>query len=324
MNNFFSIIMPAYNADRYIKKAIESVINQIYKNWELIIIDDGSTDNTVNIIKNYVSSDNRIKLFRNPKKGAGAARNYGISKSKGKYLAFIDSDDSYSSNFISSANELIEKGSDCVIFDYITVKDGKNSNVRHTGITPYDSFTACWNKVYLKALWNGLRFDEDNRIEDLQIIPIVVYKAKNVKHVSGKAYYYYLYNNNSVTKSETIQESKRIIEAINKLIDNMKLYDMPFNLAAADFINQLIIPHLLRGIENSNSRKENRTLFIQITEYLKEINSKYFNLKTDFFCKNKFKRIRTKTVMFLFKIRLYKFGIKFLELSWSIGGMLNK
>ena len=324
MDNLYSIIMPAYNAEKYIEKAIKSVINQSYKKWELIIVDDGSNDNTIKIIQKYVSTDKRIKLFQNPKKGAGAARNYGILNSKGKYIAFIDSDDYYSPNFISVANQLINKGSDCVIFDYVTVIDGKENGIKRTGTSPYNSFTACWNKVYSKKIWDGIFFDEKNKIEDLQIIPILVFRAKNVMHAPNNVYYYYLYNDNSVTKSETIEESRKIIDAINQLLNNMKLYKMPFNLLAANFINQLIIPHLLRGIKNGSSNKSKKELYLEITKYLHSINTKYFGLNTVFYCSNKVKRLRTKLILFLLKNHLYALGIKVLELSWTVGGMLSK
>lgn len=89
-----SIIMPAYNASRYIIKPIESVINQTHDNWELVIVDDCSTDNTVDVIRNYQKKDSRIQLYQlEQNSGAAVARNHGIEKATGDYLAFLDSDD---------------------------------------------------------------------------------------------------------------------------------------------------------------------------------------------------------------------------------------
>lgn len=90
---FVSIIMPCYNASKYLKFSIDSVINQTYKNWELIIVDDCSTDNSTNIVGNY--KDNRIKLIRLDKNNGNPAipRNIGIEKSTGQFIAFLDSDD---------------------------------------------------------------------------------------------------------------------------------------------------------------------------------------------------------------------------------------
>jgi len=88
-----SVIMPTYNSAHFISKSIESVINQTYPNWELIIVDDGSTDNTRNIINEYIQLDKRIKYFFQQNKGVSSARNKGISISNGVFVAFLDSDD---------------------------------------------------------------------------------------------------------------------------------------------------------------------------------------------------------------------------------------
>src|SRR5690625_1209037 len=88
-----SIIMPAYNAERYIEKSIASVINQTYQSWELIIVDDGSKDTTGQLIKKIAEKDDRIKFFKNEKNsGVSATRNRGISFALGEWIAFLDSD----------------------------------------------------------------------------------------------------------------------------------------------------------------------------------------------------------------------------------------
>lgn len=98
-NPLVSIIMPAYNAERFIGESIESVINQTYKNWELLVINDFSNDSTKDIIEDYCKKDKRIKLLEQEKnKGVVKARNRGINESKGKYIAFLDSDDLWKNN----------------------------------------------------------------------------------------------------------------------------------------------------------------------------------------------------------------------------------
>ena len=92
MNHLFSIILPTFNRSVLITKAIESVINQTYTNWELIIIDDGSTDNTKSVLENYLS-DSRIKYFFQENQERSVARNNGIKRAKGDYICFLDSDD---------------------------------------------------------------------------------------------------------------------------------------------------------------------------------------------------------------------------------------
>ena len=99
VDNLVSIITPAYNAEKYIKYTIESVIKQTYINWEIIIVDDASVDNTVNIIKNYQQNDKRIKLISLGKnQGVANARNTAIKNAKGRYMAFLDADDYWENN----------------------------------------------------------------------------------------------------------------------------------------------------------------------------------------------------------------------------------
>ncbi|OFL80821.1 MULTISPECIES: glycosyltransferase family 2 protein [Fusobacterium] len=105
-----SIITPLYNSEKYIEETIESVLNQAYKNWEMLIVDDCSKDNGVKIVNEYVLKDKRIKLFRNKKNLGGAeTRNEAIKKAKGKYIAFLDSDDLWKKEKLILQIEFMEK-----------------------------------------------------------------------------------------------------------------------------------------------------------------------------------------------------------------------
>lgn len=107
MNTLVSIIMPVFNGEKHIVKAIDSVFNQTHRNWELLIINDGSTDTTPNILNTY--QDKRIKIFHQDNKGVSSARNTGLKHMKGTYLLFFDSDDLLPNNSISSRLKVFEK-----------------------------------------------------------------------------------------------------------------------------------------------------------------------------------------------------------------------
>jgi len=107
--------MPAYNAENYINEAIQSVKNQTHEFWELIIINDGSTDNTVNIISNII--DNRIKVINQKHKGVSASRNAGLKKMKGQYFCFLDSDDILTPQSLSCRLEVFKKNNDISFVD---------------------------------------------------------------------------------------------------------------------------------------------------------------------------------------------------------------
>jgi glycosyltransferase involved in cell wall biosynthesis len=110
MNPLVSVVVPAYNAAKYIAETIESVLNQSFSNFELIIIDDGSTDNQVDLIFPYCQRDVRVKYIYQENKGVSASRNTGFNHSSGKYIAFLDADDVWLSNNLSSKLEKFESG----------------------------------------------------------------------------------------------------------------------------------------------------------------------------------------------------------------------
>ncbi|HOT22718.1 MAG TPA: glycosyltransferase family 2 protein [Sedimentibacter sp.] len=115
--DLISIIMPAYNCEKYVEEAINSVLAQSYRNWELIVIDDGSVDNTRNIITEYLQNDFRISLLSNEKNiGVSAARNRGIDFAKGKWIAFLDSDDMWTPYKLEKQIEAVEENNAEFIF----------------------------------------------------------------------------------------------------------------------------------------------------------------------------------------------------------------
>ena len=104
-----SIITPMYNSGNYIKETIESVLSQTYQNWEMIVIDDGSKDNGPDIVRSYVLNDSRISLFSQANAGSAVARNNGIRRARGQYIALLDADDLWSPNFLESQIALMNE-----------------------------------------------------------------------------------------------------------------------------------------------------------------------------------------------------------------------
>ena len=109
MNNtlYYSIIMPCYNSESYVKKAVDSVLMQTYKKWELIAINDGSYDNTLPILQSYAKADPRIRLFSKENGGYVSAVNYGLDYVKGDYFMFLGSDDQLSPDLLQTICEMI-------------------------------------------------------------------------------------------------------------------------------------------------------------------------------------------------------------------------
>ena len=132
MNSIVSIITPCYNASKYISYTIESVLKQTYPNWELIIVDDCSTDNSSDIIKLFISIDTRIKYFKTPKPSGSPVlpRNIAIENAKGRYIAFLDSDDIWLPNKLEEQLKLFEDQKTAIVFsNYEKInEEGERSN----------------------------------------------------------------------------------------------------------------------------------------------------------------------------------------------------
>ena len=148
MNELVSIIMPSYNTGKFIQETINSVKNQTYNNWELIIVDDGSTDNTDEVVR--AIKDDRIKYIKNKvNKGAAISRNIALREAKGKWIAFLDSDDLWKEDKLEKQIKFMEDNNYYFSYtNYIEIDENSNFNGRKiTGpqkITRIGMFNYCW------------------------------------------------------------------------------------------------------------------------------------------------------------------------------------
>lgn len=178
-----SIICPTYNCEKYIKDCIDSVIAQDYLNWELIIVDDGSTDRTPQIVDCFLKRDNRIKYFFKKNEGQGIARNYGLNYATGDYITFLDADDYLDNNYLSQVVPFIKnKTPDVISTNFKYIKKDKSITISLSKETKefgfcesYDCFlkdnifhSAPWAKFYSAAFINknGIAFPSFKARED--------------------------------------------------------------------------------------------------------------------------------------------------------------
>ena len=201
-----SIIMPVYNCEKYLKESIESVISQKYKNWELLIVDDGSKDKSVSIIESYVERDNRIRLYKNETEehGPGSARNYGIERISGKYTYFMDADDWIEKELLQDAVALAEKmDADIVPFGFVVENNGKKIKkpLRPSGNFEFQDFKNNANEI-IRGTWaecfeliksEVLQDIRQNKYKTGEDICFQMDLLCNVKKVCGidKEYYHY-------------------------------------------------------------------------------------------------------------------------------------
>lgn len=209
-----SVIMPVYNAEKYVSEAIESVRNQSYENWELIIVDDGSTDRSPEIIDRYAQKDVRIQSFHNKNEGVSAARNFALSKISGELVTFIDSDDVYHPDRLYRMVQIFEKYPNCdIVFSSYTefMGEWKYSEASSSGeIKVYDDEILIhvisdtknhfvWNAMIRSGIAGKEQFAPIRFAEDYCYIRDCAYHCRQMTVLEDVLYFYRRDNENAMT-----------------------------------------------------------------------------------------------------------------------------
>ncbi len=246
-----SIILPVYNVGNYIENNIKSLINETYKDIEIIYVSDGSTDNSVDIIKKYMKSNKNIILYEKENGGVSSARNYGLSKATGEYIMFVDSDDVLDEDTIKKLVDTltINNNPDIVIFNYDIVSIGKREPSKIMDgvsrfITPneYMITTPCpWNKIYKREflIKNNYHFPEGHIYEDMAATPTLA-KYKPKVYYLDEYLYDYIQSEDSLMRSH---EYKKKYEDIFPAIDYM--YNELKDTEYKEELTYLIAYHML-------------------------------------------------------------------------------
>ncbi|MDR1554903.1 MAG: glycosyltransferase family 2 protein [Campylobacteraceae bacterium] len=205
-----SVIVPVYNVEKYLRKCLDSIINQTYKNLEIILVDDGSPDNCGKICDECALKDKRVKVIHKTNGGQSSARNMGLDIAKGEYIAFVDSDDWIDEGMYEELVCIAQKETtDIVISGFYKVeKDGISLFKKNLDTSSKDKvlqqFFTDWypsylyNQFYKAKLFKNLKFTAI-KFEDLFIMPSLILRAKKI-FFTPKAYYYYnRMNENSTT-----------------------------------------------------------------------------------------------------------------------------
>ena len=218
----FSIIVPVYNVGKYIKDCMESLKEQTFKNFEVIVVNDGSTDNSKKILDKY-KSDN-IKIIKQKNQGLSVARNNGVKQSRGEYLIFLDGDDYLETNALEILDKSIHN-EDVIRYQLKEITEEKEiisevSQTSFSSIKGTEAFEKIVKFKYVENAWlyyykaefykkNNFNFKENYYHEDFGLIPIILMKAKKVSCISNTIYNYRQRNNSIMnTKDLKIQQKK--------------------------------------------------------------------------------------------------------------------
>lgn len=206
-----SIIVPVYNVENFLDKCIQSILNQTFKKFELILVNDGSKDNSLEICEKYKKLDDRITIFSQENKGLSEARNAGIKLANNPYITFIDSDDWIENNMLDILyKNIVEKKADVVnskfFIDYSNKKDIQNKNINNVDVynkkeALYELFRgkrlanyAC-GKLYKTEIIKDIKFPPNTLFEDVYVMYKVFDKSNVIVDVSAKLYHYVQHKN---------------------------------------------------------------------------------------------------------------------------------
>lgn len=234
MNEVVSVIVPIYNVEQYLDKCVDSILNQTYKNIEVILVDDGSPDNCGRMCDNYSKKDSRIKVIHKGNGGLSDARNVGIDNANGKYICFVDSDDYIENRYIELLYKSIKEnnvdiaqcGIKKISDDEILIENigYKNSGVKKSKKMLEDLYTTnwenivVWNKMYLRELFNNVRFPKGKIHEDEYTTYKILYKTENVA-ILNEFLYNYRQNVYSITGKKFNMKRLNILEGLKERVN---------------------------------------------------------------------------------------------------------
>lgn len=313
-NALISIITPVFNGEKYIKSMLQSVINQKYKNFELILVDDGSTDNTGNICKLYAKKDKRIKYFKKNNSGVSDTRNFALKKIKGEYICFIDADDIVVDTFLIDLLELFKKGNAglacCDIYkmsDENVIKlankdnviDFKNKNKYDFLHSKFGGYLC--NKMYKSSIIkdNKLFFDSDiSMCEDLLFIFKYLAYVECVLCLDKQMYLYRIF---SLSASKNFSNIKwfSIFKTFDYILKNERLYT---DNALNKFLFMYVL-YLYQGVYRLKYIKDEADYFVVKKELYNRIKKVKYR-KTNLTFYQKIKLGLYKKFGFLFKLKL--------------------
>lgn len=218
-----SVIIPIYNTEKYLDKCLNSCINQTFKDIEIILINDGSTDNSFEICKKYLKIDSRIRLFNQENRGQGFSRNFGIMKSKSDFIYFLDSDDFIEPDTIEQLyNQVIFDKSDIVIGGWEKVNEDLNQIIKTNPAIDVDvlnsknkvsyifsfqfTYVACGILINKKIFLDNFLFFPNYFHEDLYLMPKIFYFARKISYVDNK-FYKWIERNDSSSNSFSMEHA---------------------------------------------------------------------------------------------------------------------
>lgn len=285
MDDLITIIIPVYNVEKYLPKCIDSIINQSYKNLEIILVNNKSTDSSLNICKNYEKMDTRIKVINTDKKGVSYARNIGIKEANGKYLTFVDADDYLDLNFCKiMLQNLIRTNSDCVACGYNRVYENREERIINNGLQELSNIEFlekilevqsglgfCHMKLWKKEIVDisKVKFNENIIVAEDALFCIQISESISKLFIVNEALYNYRFNEQSVVRKYDSNYANKYLKA---MIETKKYIQSKYNdELMLKKLSNYIVYHVLLIIVNYCFNPNNGNNTIEQFKLLKMI-----------------------------------------------------
>lgn len=315
MEKKFSIIIPVYNVEQYISRCLESILKQTYRNYEVIIVNDGSKDHSYEICCKYRELDERIIVISKENQGVSSARNLGLQHASGDYVIFVDSDDTISPDLCKSLSHELEQAKDheLIIFGYYTIDHNIKEEVAIKQETTFEKdnildalFTldklrllyVVWNKVFVRSKVNHTFPENMSFAEDSCFVFKYIEQMEKIKILTFKGYHYYTNISGSAIKRYHKNMLENCLQEFNYIkgcdIGDQKALIKHAQIHLGDNFWYFILPSLIRTKELCKAEKRQELKRIMDNEVLKSV----------LYC-NGFERKIQKLMLQLSRLKLY-------------------
>ncbi|MDO4499722.1 MAG: glycosyltransferase family 2 protein [Erysipelotrichaceae bacterium] len=303
-----SVIVPIYNVEKYVEKCLKSIQGQSLNDFECLVINDGTKDNSVEVAKKAVEGDDRFIFFDKENGGLSDARNYGVARAKGEYICFVDSDDYIDEHLLEETyNAGVENNSDIVCFDmyYDFINTGKleySDGANFEGTSSYKDNkeiifinNSANNKLYKREFLSDKKFFKGMWYEDMAMIPSWLAMANQVTHVS-KPLYYYVQREGSITHKAD-DRLFDIYKAMNMIKESLHIDS--YGIRGLYFDNCLVMTTLrIKDIDDKNTR------FQYYKKNMELLNRDYPNWYED--VKKEDYSFKQRTIFLSLKLKMFK------------------
>lgn len=315
-DSLISIIVPVYNVEQYLRKCIDSLVNQTYTNLEIILVDDGSIDNSGAICDSYAKMDKRIKVIHKDNGGLSDARNVGIKNSMGEYVALVDSDDYVENNYISELYNQIKKNNTNMAVSQISIVNGKNNKRKKCEkyfdevltnkeclkrLLLEDNFSVSANaKLYSKQLFEKIEYPVGRLYEDNGTTYKLILECDKIS-VSNQKNYNYIIRKNSITNTVFSLKKLDYILLTDEACRNI-VKQYPELEAFCQVRKAVVRMSIIRQMVCSDLDSSSECEYKKILEYLKK---NYKGIKDNEYAT---KKLKISLFLLFFNRKIFKMG----------------